>query len=332
MAAGSATAKRVVDLIVDAHAAGTHFSSPPAPPAGEPPRASTSITLGFPAVDDDLVALEVEIGETGSHKSAKRPASDPQDLAGWSPEASHYVLIAFPSAGDKFVVVTETIRGRDPMKRLFSRLQELDLKRKKASDEAQAAARKSGEKASQQVPYRRLVFRYAQAADNAYLSDILAEAKSVTAKFKRYEPSPRGGDRQVVSRTLTIELRDERGKIAARDTGKRWLKQMRGDHSPSRKTGVSELGDVLGSHGFVDEGETDGYEEATLSVASSDGGRTTIAVDTLRDVFTYPVSDGRPSVYYYYDKVAPRLSAVAREEGIRVRKLNPKEIEGWLDG
>lgn len=94
--------------------------------------------------------------------------------------------------------------------------------------------------------------------------------------------------------------------------------------------GVSELADLLQAEDLLAEGEEEDYNAASIQVHSPSGG-TRIAVDSLRDVFTYPVSDGQPSVYYYYDKVSPRISSIALEEHMEIDFISAREVSQWVE-
>ena len=52
----------------------------------------------------------------------------------------------------------------------------------------------------------------------------------------------------------------------------------------------------------------------------------------MRDVFTYPVSQGSPPARYYYDKVSSRVETVAAAEDLEVRRIDPGEVEECLGG
>src|SRR3546814_18854559 len=104
-----------------------------------------------------------------------------------------------------------------------------------------------------------------------------------------------------------------------------WANRRRSGETTSASEGVSELAALLYERDLISEDEGDRYESAAISVRSDKQDTTTIAVDTLRDVFTYPVSDGAPPIWFHYDHVAPRVATMARQEQLEVR---PEERRG----
>lgn len=330
---GSAAQRRVVELLEEAAVAGTHFVLPPLVEGDEPARPVATITVSNPVtIRKDLRHLEVASGEQGSHPAATRQGEDPLDLGDWSPEAAHFVTFLFPQDqnADRFLVVVQTIRHRDPLGRLLSRMTALDLKAKMAAvtaetlerDQSRAAGHKLGDRAA----HERLLFDARQAADNSYIDQILGAAKSASAVFTASVPSDRGRHGELVQRRLTIQLLDEKGRDVARTAGRRWYRRQREGEETSRSAGVSELGGLLEAEALLEEGEAHQYTSASITIRSETAESTTIAVDTMRDVFTYPVSDGRPSVSFHYDKVGPRVEIVAAEEEIEVMSIDTAEV------
>src|SRR4051794_17991325 len=95
---GSPARHEIVSLLEQLHQAGTQFLEPRIAPApGEPERPVATVTVGDPAVvRNDLVHVNVAVGEQGSHRQATRRGRKPRDLEKWSPEADHYVTFVFP--------------------------------------------------------------------------------------------------------------------------------------------------------------------------------------------------------------------------------------------
>lgn len=336
VSATSAARDRILDLLDGLHTRGTQYLQPRnVPPPSEPVRPTKTVTIGEPCVvRQDVIHFEVATGETDSHRKAVAQGVPDRELTGYSPEADYYMALLFPDEGDCFMVIAQTIGRRDAGYELFSRLTALDQEHRKAAlaDETRAreAARAAGEAVRpRQPPYARLLFNRVQAADNEYLDEIIAGAKTASAEFKAKVPSERGGRPEVLRRTLSIKLRDEDREIG-RAIGRRWSRGVRLGEKRSHSDGVSELAGLLHDESLLDEGEEQRYNRAAVSV-TNDAGHTTIAIDTLRDVFTYPVSQGQPSPYYHYDKAADRVEVVAAQEGLEVRTIDPVEVQQCLD-
>ena len=51
----------------------------------------------------------------------------------------------------------------------------------------------------------------------------------------------------------------------------------------------------------------------------------------VRDVFTYPVSDGDPSIIHYHEKVADRLRTIATQDGLHLNRIDPYEVQECLN-
>lgn len=334
---GSPAQLRIVEIIEQLAAQGTLFTQPRPIDNGEPPLPGSSITVGEPGrIRDDLFHFVIGSGETGSHRAATRYGQTPLHLRDWSPEADHFVTLLFPSVqAERFLIIVQTIRRRDPLNRLLSRVTAHDLERKQVEQTAEEAERKRAREAGEAVPpastHKRLLFEAHQAADNSYIDQIVDAAKTASAVFTRSIPSDRGRDALRVQRQLKIQLLDDKERDIARVAARRWSTRQRSGEGTSRSAGVSELGDLLETEDLLGEGEAAGYDTASVTVRSETSDTTTIAVDTMRDVFTYPVSDGPPTVRFYYDKVAPRLEIVAAEEGIEVDSINTAEVHQWLD-
>lgn len=276
----------------------------------------------------------VEAGVVGSHTNATKIGAAPQDLSDRSAEAAHIFSFFFSERKDtKFVVIAETINGRDPMRRLMTVLRTTDVERQKRLRERDKQERRDARAAGTPLPEPRervrLALRWYQASDDAYLAEILGSAKRVSAVFKSHKPSSRGGS-DVIDRTLTIALRDGQGSQIGGTFARLWARRQRSGETTARSEGVSELAGVLEEQDLFYEDETGRYDDAALRVVSESGARTTIAIDTLRDVFTYPVHNGKPSARYFYSKVAERLPSISREAGVRLRKLDESEVREWL--
>lgn len=326
--AGSNVHKRIVQLMGERHDGDTVFQSPRPSKDGEPARPVMTTTFGpiYP-VRSDFVHTVIEMGEQGSHRRAVKRGSAPQDIEEWSAEMGYRLGLIFPdTAGTTFVIVAETIRGRDALKRFLALLTSADLVRKKNHISAS-----EGVPQSERTAYTRLVFRAEQAPDEAYLNEILGSAKSASAVFKSTAASARG-KRRVITRKLSIELRDASALDVVRDQARTWLEKQREDHARTHAEGVSDLAAQLEALNQMVDGESSVYDEATISVVSEGGDRTNIATDTLRDVFTYPVSDGRPSNWFFYNQVSPRLRSVALENSLRLARIDPSEVAEWLEG
>jgi len=336
---GTPAQQRILELLQQLNAGGTQFLVPPAPAdAAEPSRPTASITVGQPVlVRDDLFHLEVATGEEGSHSTATKPAGTSLKLEGYSPEAAHYVTFLFPTAPEgRLLVITEAIRRRDPVARLLGRMTDLGLQDKKAAEEHDRAARETalqnGDPLPPVVAHGRLLFDAHQAADNGYIDEILGSATSAAATFTKKIPSDRAAKGEEVERTLSIKLRDPEKRNIAAVLGRRWFGRTREGAPTSQSEGVSELADLLEAQNLLDDGEQQTYDSAAVTVKGAGKQSTTIKVDTMRDVFTYPVSQGSPPARYYYDKVASRVETVAAAEGLEVLRIEPEEVQECLEG
>lgn len=327
---------RIVELLDSLHRKGTQYLEPHVRENDEPASPITTVTVGSPyVVRQDIVHLEVAIGEMGSHRKATRKNDKSINLEGSSPEADHYVTFIFPEgAGNRFLVVAQTIRQRDPLQKLFQLLTQEGVQAKKLARSREDVERAKIVEAERKPPKRkehyRLVYDRRQAVDNKYLDEIISSAKSATAVFQSRVPSDRGRKGTTVRRTLQIRLLDEKDRDISRTIGRTWSRRRRQGEATSTADGVSELADLLGDHDLLGEDEAESYNNASINVRSETGASTTIAVDTLRDVFTYPVSDGAPGVQYYYEKVESRLTIVAAEEQIEVSTIVPTEVDECL--
>ncbi len=326
----------IEDLLERIHSGGTQFFAPPPPVPPEPAKSTTTITVHEPVViSRDLIHVSVAMGETGSHRLATRANEDPRNLEDWSPEADYAMTFVFPRGKEtRFLLVAQTIHRRDPHLRLLSMLAKESAarrdERRTADKAARASARERGEQLPEAGSHYKLLFDEHQSSDNEYLDSILATAKQATATFKGTRPSSRGSNKKVIERTLSITLRDNDVTDIGRPISQKWSRLTRRGESVTPHEGVSELGAMLHGKDLFDESEGERYESASISVRGDGKETTTIAVDTLHDAFTYPVSDGTPSMGFHYDRVAERVAIIARQERLEVGAFNGTEVEECL--
>lgn len=335
----SSGARDEIASILDAvHSNGTKYFRP-RPPKNplDPKRAVATMTVSAPdVIRQDLVHVLVGSGETGSHPIARQEGKSPRKLDKWSPEVNHFVTLLFPKTPEtKFLVVVQTVSRKDPLKQFLRLIREESLKRMKeaqlAEDAERARARQAGERLTPRVSHSRLVFDYTQASDSQYIDEIMGSAKSASVTFKSLVPSSRGRQGEVVERTLTIKLLDDRRRDVGRLLAKGWMGRKRSGGQATAATGVLEAAGALTNDDLLDADEARRYTDVAIAVGNGEDS-TTIAVNTLKDVFTYPVSDGQPSATHHYAKVAPRVRTVAREEAIDVRTIDVTGVTTWLDG
>ncbi|MFZ4842107.1 hypothetical protein [Mycetocola saprophilus] len=177
----------------------------------------------------------------------------------------------------------------------------------------------------------RLLFDANQAADNTFLDEILSGAKFASATFTSRVASNRGTKADRVERTLKISLVDENQRQMAPTVGRNWMIRKRNGHSTNARDGVTEVSALLEHEQLLAADAGNRYDEVSLSIKSESNETTTIAIDTLRDVFTYPVSDGEPSIHYYYEKVDGRLYAIAMQDGLDLNRIDPYEVHECLN-
>lgn len=310
--------------------------APREPVNGEPEKPTRTATLTGPVeVSSEIIHLELAVGETDSHGYATHAVEPPMNIKDRSAEQPHRITVVFsPESATRFVVVCQTIHRRDAVRRFFQILTDEGLRKKQeiqADQEQQRdIARAAGEKPPAARPVARLLFDAKQAADNAFLDEILSGAKSAAATFTSRVASNRGGAPDRVERTLKISLVDDNQRQIAPTIGRTWWGRMREGHSTSAHDGVSEVSALLEQEHLLAEDEGDRYDKVSLSIKSEANETTTIAVDTLRDVFTYPVSDGEPSVLYYYEKVSERLHTIAMQDGLHLSRIDPYEVQECL--
>lgn len=335
-AVGSRVHRELEMLLGDLAGRPTYYFQPAPPKDGEPPRAAESLTV-YPAtpIRDDWWHLVAALGETGSHRVATRPDDEPTDLQGTSPEVDHEITFLFPTSDDdRFLVVAQTVRSRDPIRRLFSRITAVGLEKKQARQAADKAEREAskqaGDKPEPLKQHTRLLFESTQVADNEYLRTLIHNAKKASATFTSYEASARGSGSDPKRRTLTINIDPEDTSLFA-DMAQVWAKRYGEADPPSLADGVSEVAAVLEERDLLEDGESHRYDRAALSVIAKNGDRATIAVDTLREMFTYPVTDGRPPHYTHYGQVAPRVASIAAQIELPIRALDAMEADECLN-
>ncbi len=340
---GSETADELLGLLNSLAARGTVFFDPPVPDADsdEPPRRPVSVTIHDPiAVRDDLVHFVLSHGERGERPTATHPEKAPQSLEEYSAEGEHFMAIQFSTAAEetRFVVVAQTINRRDAVGLLERVLKLQSFDDRRAAEQAQKQARQdaiaAGEKPARNKAFHRLVFTRRQAADNAYLNEIVGNAKNATIEFEQRVPavSERSGDGEQVRRKLQIRLLTEEDREISSDVSKGWLARQLEGKAPSHKEGVAQMASELEDHDLMEGAEAEDYNRVSISLTAKDRPGTRIAVDTIKDVFTYPVSDGPPTPYQHYKKVEPRIQTIAAEEGVELDDLNAMEIDQCLPG
>jgi hypothetical protein len=333
--AGSGLFDEIVFLLRRLQDKGTQRFDPPPAPDGSVDKPTKTATLKFATeVSRSLIHVTISIGETGSHASATKPKKRARDLTNWSPEADHEVALVFPEGKDShFFLVTQTIYRRDPHLRLLALLKGESMlvrtEREEADDAARRSAREGGEKPKKKGEFKRLVFKAEQASDNDYLDEILTRADAASVVFKSKKLDVKGGT-QYVDRVLQIKLRNENIIDVGRKVSRTWTQRWRSGTKTDPHEAVSEVSDLLVEQHLLDEGEDARYETAAITVKSKSEASTTIAVDTLRDAFTYPLTDLRPSLYTFYERVGERLQKIARQENIQVQSLDPHEVSRCL--
>jgi len=94
---------------------------------------------------------------------------------------------------------------------------------------------------------------------------------------------------------------------------------------------MSEVAGLLEERDLLNEGEEASYETAAIAVrGKSADASTTIAIDSLRDAFTYSLSDLPPTTYMYYERVSERLQKIARQENIEIESIDAHEVSECL--
>lgn len=328
--------EEILELLERIHTRGTLRFEPKPSENGEPERPTHTATLSSPIViNQEVIHVKISVGETGSHGFATHPVEPAVDITTRSAERPHLMTFIFsPETADRFLIVCQTAYRRDTLGRILSMLTQEGLLWKKerleAQKQARAAARLEGASVPKKKPETRLLFDASQAADNAYLDEILRDAKSAAVTFKSHVGSNRGGKANPVGRTLKISLLDDQQKEIAPAMGRNWMGRRREGITTSQREGVSEVSALLEKEHLLIENEGERYDEVSLSIRSASNETTTIAVDTLRDVFTYPVSDGSPGAFYYYQHVSSRVHTIALQDGLLLNRIDPDEVEECL--
>lgn len=202
-----------------------------------------------------------------------------------------------------------------------------------AGEPARARGRRAEGRPDASGPrFGRLLFDAHQAADNGYIDEILGAATSASATFTKKISSDRGARGEEVQQNLSIKLRDPESRSFVAVLGRQWFGRTREGNSTSQSQRVSEFGDLLEAQDLLDDGEQATYDSAAVTVKGTGNQSTTIKVDTMRDVFTYPVSQGPPNARYYYGMVAGRVETVAAAEGLEVLRIEPEEVQECLEG
>lgn len=192
--------------------------------------------------------------------------------------------------------------------------------------QARASARANGETVPKKRDFSRLLFKDQQASDNEYLDELItgADGASVMFKSKKLDTV---GNTSYVDRELKIKLRNQNIIDVARTAGRSWVSKWRGGKQPTQREAVTEVAGLLEERDLLAEGEESRYESTAISIHGKESGTsTTIAVDTLRDAFTYPISDLPPSHATYYTRISERVSKIARQENIEIVPIDPNEV------
>lgn len=286
-------------------------------------------------VGPDLIHAQIAVGEQGSHVSATKPRAKARSLEGWSPEAAHQVTFVFPKGREsRFFLVAQTNYRREPHSRLLALLRDESILVRAEREKADKAIREAASEAGDTVPlkkvFKRLAFVDEQASDNEYLDELLngADRAAVVFKSKRLDAV---GNTAYVDRVLQIKLRNENIIDVGRQASRSWVAKWRSGQTPTQQEAVSEVAGLLEERDLIEEGEEARYESTSISVhGKAADASTTIAVDTLRDAFTYPLSDLPPPAYMYYDRVSDRLAKIARQENIEIEPIDPDEVSRCL--
>lgn len=310
---------------------GTHRFLPRPDVDGTMTKPVRTATLNFSIeLRPDVMHARIAVGEEGSHAAATKPRRRAKNLEGWSAEAPHEVTFVFPKGNEsQFFLITQTTHRRDPHTRLLAMLrEESKILRAERQDEDVArreAARAAGIKAPKKKDFKRLVFQDRQASDNDYLDELLAGADAATVVFKSKQLDS-VGNTSFVSRVLQIKLRNQNIIDVGRQASRSWVRRWRAGNKPTPHEAMSEVADLLEERDLLLDGEQAQYETAAINVrGKSADASTTISVDTLRDAFTYPLSDIPPHPYTYFERVSDRLTKIARQEGIEIEPIDPHE-------
>lgn len=332
---GSEGRDALLDLIEHAAVLGTTFLNSKQPDdETEPPIPKVSITVTKPEfVTDSIVHFEVSTGEIGGHRHAVSEDGSQQSLEDASAERGFFGTLCFPRVADgpaECLLVLETHKSADVKRRLFPFLNRLsrDLKAAAKAEEEQEreAARAAGEKPKPRGTFVKYIFAVQQVADSDYFNRLLQEAKSATAVFTESVPSSSGSLGSEVQKTLTFSLRTDEQKRQAGGIGRAWHRRTQGDDDGSHPDAISELAAAVN----LDADYVQDYDEVCIRIKSKNGESVTVRPHEARDMFTYQISDGQPSVVYYYMKVAPKVAELAQRLGLEVDEIDLVEVEECL--
>jgi hypothetical protein len=338
-ASGGALPQEMLSLLEELSKTRTFFFEPTPRDADDdrPARPTQSVSVDPPVmVSDSMIALRVSSGYRGAHREATHPTEAGLDLGDYSAEADYMVSFHYPTFGNRFFMVTQTYNRHDVSERVVSLIVRASLEKRRALEAQDRQLRDAAKEAGGPIPKKQLFFKLAfakdQASDDAYLDEILGAAKKITATFQAIAPDDRSGDGVRIERTLAINLATAEGRDAGLKIGKLWKKKHREQAPMTHADAVKELGAELHSQGLLREDEASQYDRSKMTVtAATSAPAATIAIDTLKEVFTYPVSEGKPTPHYFYKAVADRLTKIALQEDIEVADIDPVEAEACLD-
>jgi hypothetical protein len=307
------------------------------PSNGTPTNPVDSISVSPPKmINSSTIAVVVSQGQKDSHRFATRPnKKKKKNLEGHSAEVEHFVSFHFPTddEGTSFLLVSQTFRRKDVVKRLLQVLALTSLEVRREEEEREKAERKALRAAGADLPGKKDLWRFAferrQANDDDYIDDILGAAKSVSATFTAAAPSERGGEAGAVEKTLTIKFTTDAIRDSGRAISRRWTKLRRENKSMTQAQGIQELFTELDAHGVLTTEDVSEYDKSRINVHAGIASAT-IAVDTLKDVFTYPVHKGKPDALFFFQKVHERLNKIAKQEDIELSQINPAEVAECL--
>lgn len=286
-------------------------------------------------VKADLIHATIAVGEEGSHAAATKPKKKARNLNGWSAEAPHDATFVFPKGKDsRFFLVTQTNHRRDPHSRLLAMLRDESMtvrtERRATDMHVRKLARENGAIVPPKKNHDRLLFEVSQASDNDYLDELLTGADAATVVFKSKKLDA-VGNTSYVDRVLQIKLRNQNIVDVGRQASRSWIAAWRSGNKPTAHEAMSEVAGLLEERDLLNEGEEASYETAAIAVrGKSADASTTIAIDSLRDAFTYSLSDLPPTTYMYYERVSERLQKIARQENIEIESIDAHEVSECL--
>lgn len=333
---GSGLADEIALLLRRLQVSGTRRFEPRPDHDGNVTRPVRTATLAQTVViNADLIHATIAVGEEGSHASATKPKKKARNLNGWSAEAPHEVTFAFPKGKEShFFLITQTNYRRDPHSRLLGMLRDESMtvrtERRDADSQIRKAAQEAGAKVPKKKNYDRLLFDVRQASDNDYLDELLTGADAATVVFKS-KMLDAVGNTTYVDRVLQIKLRNQNIIEVAQEASRRWVADWRSGKKTTAHDAVSDVAGLLEERDLLEDGEEGRYGTAAITVrGKSTDASTTIAVDSLRDAFTYPLSDIPPSADMYYERLSDRLRKIALQEDIEIETIDPHEVSRCL--